>query len=44
MLKNEAGGSLELTYDGAYLVDGLSYSFIDDFERSSSCHWSETLP
>lgn len=44
LLKNEASGSLELTYDGAYLVEGLIYSFIDDFERSSSCHWSETLP
>lgn len=44
LLKNEAGGSLALTYDGAFLADGVILLFNDDFERQSSCHWSATIP
>lgn len=44
LLKNEAGGSLALAYDGAFLADGLVLLFTDDFERQSSCHWSVAFP
>jgi hypothetical protein len=44
LTKTEAGGSLALHDDGAYMVDGLTFLFNDDFERESSCHWSQSVP
>jgi hypothetical protein len=44
LTKNEAGDSLALAYDGAFLADGQVLLFNDGFERESSCHWSVTVP
>lgn len=42
LIKNEAGGSLELDVDGAFFVPGGGFLFADGFERQSTCHWSTT--
>ena len=42
LIKNEAGGSLELDVDGAFFVPGEGFLFADGFERQSACHWSTT--
>lgn len=44
LIKNEAGGSLELDVDGAFFVPGDGFLFADGFERQSTCHWSTTTP
>jgi hypothetical protein len=42
LVKNEAGGSLQVDVDGAFLVPGEDFLFADGFERPSTCHWSTT--
>ena len=42
LIKNEAGGSLQLDVDGAFFVPGEGFIFADGFERQSTCHWSTT--
>ena len=42
LIKNEAGGSIQLDVDGAFLVPGEDFLFADGFERQSTCHWSTT--
>ena len=44
LIKNEAGGSLELDVDGAFFVPGDGFIFADGFERQATCHWSATSP
>ncbi len=44
LIKNEAGGSLQLDVDGAFFVPGEGFLFADGFERQSTCHWSTTSP
>lgn len=44
LLKNEAGGSLQLDVDGAFFAPGEGFIFADGFERQSTCHWSTTSP
>jgi hypothetical protein len=42
LVKEEAGGALELEFDGVYFVPGVHVLFADGFERQSTCHWSST--
>ena len=42
LIKNEAGGSLQLDVDGAFFIPGDGFLFADGFERQSTCHWSTT--
>jgi hypothetical protein len=42
LIKNEAGGSLQLDVDGAFFLPGEGFIFADGFERQSTCHWSTT--
>jgi hypothetical protein len=42
LIKNEAGGSLQVEVDGAFFVPGAGFIFADGFERQSTCHWSTT--
>jgi hypothetical protein len=42
LIKNEAGGSLQLDVDGAFFAPGEGFLFADGFERQSTCHWSTT--
>ena len=42
LIKNEAGGSLQLDVDGAFFIPGDAFIFADGFERQSTCHWSTT--
>ena len=44
LVKNEAGGSLQVDVDGAFFVPGDGFLFADGFERPSTCHWSTTSP
>ncbi len=44
LIKNEAGGSLQVDVDGAFFVPGEDFLFADGFERQSTCHWSTTNP
>lgn len=44
LIKNEAGGSLQVEVDGAFLIQGEGPLFVDGFERPSTCHWSTTSP
>lgn len=44
LIKNEAGGSLQLDIDGAFFGQGEGFLFADGFERPSTCHWSTTSP
>lgn len=44
LIKNEAGGSLQIDVDGAFFVPGAGFLFADGFERQSTCHWSTTSP
>lgn len=44
LIKNEAGGSLQLDIDGAFFAPGEGFLFADGFERQSTCHWSTTSP
>ncbi len=44
LVKNEAGGSLQIDVDGAFFVPGAGFLFADGFERQSTCHWSATNP
>ena len=44
LTKNEAGGSLDVDFDGAYLVPAPGFLFADGVERASTCHWDEPVP
>lgn len=44
LIKNEAGGSLQVDVDGAFFAPGAGFLFADGFERQSTCHWSTTSP
>lgn len=44
LVKNEAGGSLQVDLDGAFFGPGESFLFADDFEREATCRWSATSP
>lgn len=44
LVKNEAGGSLELRVDGLYLVARPGFVFRDGFGLNSTCRWSSELP
>ena len=44
LLKNEAGGSLEVEFDGAYLRRAPGFLFGDGVERGSTCHWNVAVP
>ncbi|MEO8196113.1 MAG: hypothetical protein ABI689_05280 [Thermoanaerobaculia bacterium] len=44
LIKDQAGGSLTLDYDGAFFVAGAGFLFADGFDRQSTCRWSSTSP
>ena len=44
LTKNEAGGTLLVDFDGAYLAPVPGFLFADGVERASTCHWHETVP
>ncbi len=44
LVKNEAGGSLQVDVDGAFFLPGDGFLYADGFERQSTCHWSAAAP
>ncbi|MEO7973662.1 MAG: hypothetical protein ABIU84_08740 [Thermoanaerobaculia bacterium] len=44
LIKDQAGGSLALDFDGAYFVPGEGFLFADGFDRQSTCRWSSASP
>lgn len=42
LIKNEAGGSLQVDVDGVFFIPSEDFLFADGFERESACHWSAT--
>lgn len=44
LLKNEAAGTLNLDFDGAYLSPTPGFQFGDGFDRQSTCHWTAAVP
>ena len=44
VVKNEAGGSLELDVDGAFIFNDVDPLWSDGFTSASTCHWDNVQP